>query len=89
MDYLIIDVREPAEYTTGHVDGAINLPPQKLIDGAEIKKFPKETKIIVYCRSGNRSEVAKNILNSMGYSNVTNGINKEYLTTKYLSNRNT
>jgi phage shock protein E len=85
MDRIIIDVREPIEFKMGHVRGAINLPPSKLMTGAEkIQNVPKDTKLILYCLSGSRSNVAINILKDLGYTNLVNGINKSHVTAKYL-----
>lgn len=78
MKPLIIDVREPSEYSTGHVEGAINIPPSELLAGAKaLKDYPKDTPIILYCRSGSRSQVAINLLQQQGFSNLTNGINQQ------------
>ncbi len=78
MSYLVIDVREPYEYDTGHVKNAVNIPLHDLIGGTdELKDVSKDTQLIVYCRTGNRSGAAKEILENMGYTNVKNGINKQ------------
>ena len=84
MNYTVIDVREPEEYQTGHVAGALNIPPSELMQGApQLSDLPKDSDIIVYCRTGNRSNVAMNILHSLGFTNITNGINKEQVEAKY------
>jgi phage shock protein E len=84
MGRIFIDVREPSEYEMGHVEGAINLPPSKLLAGADLlKEIPKNTEIILYCLSGSRSNTAMHILKNSGFSNVVNGINKEQVKTKY------
>lgn len=84
MDRIIIDVREPGEYLSGHVDGAINIPPQDLLAGSrQLNGLPKDTELILYCRTGSRSAVAMNILATQGYTNVKNGINKEHVEAKY------
>jgi phage shock protein E len=78
-DYLVIDVREPEEYASGHVDGALNLPPDKIMSGAtELKDVAKDTPIILYCRSGSRSNATKHYLEGLGFTNITNGINKDH-----------
>lgn len=78
MQQLIIDVREPEEYSTGHVEGAINIPPSELLEGAQaLQGYPKDTPIILYCRSGSRSQVSINLLRQQGFSNLTNGINQQ------------
>lgn len=82
---LIIDVRESVEYLFGHVDGAINIPPAKLMSGAgELQDVPKDTQLILYCASGSRSAMAINILKGQGFTNLINGINKDQVKAKYL-----
>ena len=84
MDYIVIDVREPTEYASGHVKGAINIPPSELMSGSQkLKDVPKDAAIILYCLSGSRSNVSKNIMEQMGYTNITNGINKQHVEAKY------
>ncbi|OGL23392.1 hypothetical protein A2791_00895 [Candidatus Saccharibacteria bacterium RIFCSPHIGHO2_01_FULL_46_30] len=84
MKPLIIDVREPFEYKMGHVAGALNLPPQVLMAGAkELENIAKETPLILYCKSGSRSNASINILQQMGYTNLTNGVNKQQVEAKY------
>ena len=85
MSYVIIDVREPFEFAGGHVKGAINIPPSRLMGGAkELKDVPKDADIIVYCRTGSRSNVSTHILRGLGYTNITNGINKEQVEARLL-----
>ncbi len=65
-----IDVRTQQEYDAGHVAGAELLPLDQLESKIESEVADKDTKIIVYCRSGNRSGQAQAMLNGMGYNNV-------------------
>lgn len=84
MDRIIVDVREPSEYASGHVEGAINLPPSELMSGAKaLADIPKDTELVLYCVSGSRSNVSKQILERLGYTNVVNGINKQQVRAKY------
>lgn len=84
MDRMFIDVREPFEYALGHVKGAVNIPPSKLMAGAKkLEGVPKDTELILYCVSGSRSNVSINILRDMGYTNLVNGINKNQVKAKY------
>ena len=84
MQRMIIDVREPEEFIKGHVQGAINVPPSDIMQGAAaLKDVPKDTEIILYCVSGSRSNVSKQILESQGFTNVINGINKDQVQSKY------
>lgn len=82
---VIIDVREPFEYASGHVEGALNIPPAALMSGAEkLKHLDKDTELIVYCRTGSRSNASIQILKQMGFSNLTNGINAGHVTKNFL-----
>lgn len=81
---MFIDVREPFEYAMGHVKGAINIPPSKLMAGAkQLDGVPKDTELILYCISGSRSNASIHILKGMGYTNLVNGINKSHVKAKY------
>ncbi|UBV44150.1 rhodanese-like domain-containing protein (plasmid) [Deinococcus taeanensis] len=66
----VLDVRTPAEFTEGHVQGARLLPLQEL--PARLNEVPKDRKIYVICRSGNRSAQASQILADAGRRNVFN-----------------
>ncbi len=84
MDRIIIDVREPEEYAAGHVSGAVNVPPDELLSGPkQLIDVPKNVEIILYCRSGSRSAVAKNILAKLGFTNVINGVNKDRVEARF------
>lgn len=84
MKAVIVDVREPLEYKMGHVKGAINIPPNELMAGAkQLADVDKSTPIILYCISGSRSNASIQILRSMGYTNLTNGINRQQVEARY------
>lgn len=84
-EYIIIDVREPDEYSEGHVDGAINIPPDQLLAGApQLADLPKDAPLLLYCKSGARSNSAMHILRSLGFTNLTNGINKEQVEARFI-----
>ena len=68
-DAVLLDVRTEVEYEKDHIMHAMNIP-LGLIDRAH-KDIPnKNTPIIVYCQSGNRSKEAQNMLIQMGYKEV-------------------
>lgn len=68
-DIVILDVRTQEEYESGHIQGAICLPNETISE--EPKELPdKAQKILVYCRSGNRSKQAAQKLADMGYEKV-------------------
>lgn len=66
----ILDVRTEAEYLEGHLENATLLPDNEIESKAEITLYDKNELILVYCRSGRRSEAATEKLIQMGYTNV-------------------
>lgn len=76
--FLLLDVRTPEEYGTGHIAGA------RLVDfhspdfQARVAALPRKETILLYCRSGNRSGQALRMMQEMGFADVrhlTGGIN--------------
>lgn len=83
---VFIDVREPEEFAGGHVAGAVNVPLSTLMDGAAELPFSKDAKLVLYCRTGNRSGIAAKILHHQGYMNAVNGINQTEVEAQYPKN---
>src|SRR4051812_22104516 len=69
---IILDVRSKAEFATGHIRGSINVPVDQM-HNALLMLTDRSKTIITCCASGIRSESAKKILQSNGFSNVHNG----------------
>ena len=68
--YVILDVRTPEEYKSGHIPGAVNIP-NETIGAEEIPELPDKSQLLlVYCRSGRRSKEAAEKLVALGYTNV-------------------
>ena len=67
----LVDVRTPEEFAEGNVKESINIPLDQV--AVNLDKFKGKENIVVFCRSGNRSGQAKNILEQNGFTNVTNG----------------
>jgi rhodanese-related sulfurtransferase len=67
-DYVLVDVRDEAEYKEGHIPTAINIPVETFALRSEI--LPKEKKIIVYCNTGGRSYNAYRKLMKLSYSTI-------------------
>lgn len=68
---ILVDVRSEDEYNEGHIDGALLLPVDNINeDSASEVIESKDSTVIVYCRSGNRSSQVLQILNDLGYENV-------------------
>lgn len=66
----IIDVRTSKEFESSHLDKAINIEWQNILSVQN--NFDKTEKIYLYCRSGNRSQKAKDILLNAGFVDVEN-----------------
>lgn len=64
----LLDVRSPGEYSSGHIDGAINVPVGEL--ESQLAKIPKDRPVVVYCASGIRSSRAASALREAGYKDV-------------------
>lgn len=71
-DLLLIDVRTEAEWNSGHIRGAILIPYEQIGKRIAAVAKDKSRKIYVYCRSGRRSQIAKETLDRLGYKNVIN-----------------
>lgn len=71
----LLDVRQPDEYSAGHIAGATLIPLGEL--NARLNKLPKDREIICVCRSGNRSSTATRQLTAAGYNavNLRGGMN--------------
>jgi rhodanese-related sulfurtransferase len=69
---IILDVRTPQEYQSGHVAGSMNIPLQSI--GSQLKKIQRLNKpVITCCASGMRSGVAARQLNAAGIEAVNGG----------------
>ena len=69
-DYTLIDVRTQDEFDLGHIDNAINLDFYSETFQKEILSLPKNEKIVLYCRTNNRSTKTANILKENGYRDI-------------------
>ncbi|HSL18062.1 MAG TPA: SulP family inorganic anion transporter [Methylomirabilota bacterium] len=67
---LLLDVREPAEYRSGHLPGAQLMPLRTVIEDAE--RLPRDRPILLVCRSGRRSTRAMHWLIGLGFDEVVN-----------------
>lgn len=84
VGYVFIDVRSKQDFDVAHVVGAINIPLGEIsADYLKLKDLDKNSDIVVYCAAGGRAEMAKKKLESFGFSNVVNGINKSEVEKKF------
>lgn len=67
-----IDVRTPEEYNSHHIEGAVNIPYEQITSKIGKITTDKNQLIGVYCLTGIRSQIAKQMLKGLGYTNVVN-----------------
>jgi sulfur-carrier protein adenylyltransferase/sulfurtransferase len=67
---VLIDTREPHEYQEAHLENGKLVPPGLLADEIESAAPDKNARILLYCRSGNRSGIAAAQMQAMGYTDV-------------------
>lgn len=67
----IVDVRTPAEYSAGSVEGAVNISLDRI--SSDLSKFRNKKNIVLFCRTGSRSRIARSVLKQKGFENVVNG----------------
>ncbi len=69
---LLLDVRRPDEFASGHVEGAVNIPlgeTARMVEAIGAKDRP----VVLHCRSGNRSGQAMKDLRAAGFTQLVNG----------------
>ncbi len=64
----LLDVRNPREWATRHIDGALNIPLNHLQE--RIAEVPRDSRIAVHCAGGYRSSIAASILHQYGITNL-------------------
>jgi len=65
---LLVDVREPSEYQSGHIPNAINIPLRTI--SRNLSQIPSDRPVILYCSTGYRSSMAVMTLHLLNYDNV-------------------
>jgi len=77
--YQVLDVREPAEYAAGTIDGAMNLP-RGVLEAASDHQYPgknaamqdRDKKWLLFCATSGRSAMAALVMQQMGFKNIKN-----------------
>jgi hydroxyacylglutathione hydrolase len=69
---VVLDVRKPAEYGSGHVKDAMNIPLNEMTDPALLANFEEDQNIYVHCAGGYRSVIAASIMKKQGIHNLRN-----------------
>jgi phage shock protein E len=67
---LVLDVRTPAEYSEGHIPGAVNITHTELASRIAELDGARDRDLVVYCRSGNRSAQAIEVLKKAGFTRL-------------------
>ena len=71
QEVIILDVREQDEYDSVHIPRAVLLPVGTINEDTAAEVIPeKDSTVLVYCRSGNRSKTASSKLAELGYTNI-------------------
>ncbi len=66
-DYFVLSIRSPDHYAKGHVEGSINIPWREIAKEENLKKLPKDKKIVVVCYTGHTASQTTMFLNLLGY----------------------
>ncbi len=69
---VIIDVRTPAEFAAGHLEGALNIDVQGADFSSAIAELPVDGSYVIYCKSGNRAGQAMTQMSSLGFTDMVN-----------------
>lgn len=72
LDFIILDVRTPEEYSEGHIEGAINIDYYADDFENKLDELDKGKTYLVYCRTGSRSASARDIMTDLGFKNIYN-----------------
>jgi len=68
---VVIDVRTPEEFASGHLDGAVNIDVQSASFDKTVSELPTDGEYVVYCRSGTRSAAAIDRMEGLGFTTLT------------------
>ena len=71
-DAVVLDVRTPGEFAMGHIPDAVNIDLMDPQFDRKIDALDRQKTVLVYCRSGNRSYHAGNMMMKMGFEHVYN-----------------
>jgi adenylyltransferase/sulfurtransferase len=69
-DFLLVDVREPAEYEIVRIDGAVLVPKNEFLMGSALEDLPQDKPIVLHCKVGGRSAEVLAVVKGAGFSNA-------------------
>jgi rhodanese-related sulfurtransferase len=67
-DFFVLDIRRPADYCAGHIDGAVNIPFEEVAKPGNLAQLPADMPILVVCYTGHTASQINSILNLLGYN---------------------
>ena len=70
---MLIDVRTPAEFAEGHLDGAVNIPVELPTFASQVDLLDPDMDYLVYCRTGRRADVAIQYMTPLGFATTNLG----------------
>jgi adenylyltransferase/sulfurtransferase len=66
-DFVLVDVREPAEHDIVRIPGSVLVPKEQILRGAALPELPQDRRIVLHCRSGARSAEVLEVLRGAGF----------------------
>lgn len=69
---ILVDVRTPEEFDGGHLEGALNIPYESILQLPKDRDVQADTPVVLYCQTGRRAGIAEDALKDAGYNNVHN-----------------
>src|SRR5262249_60079236 len=69
----LVDVREPNEYEIVSIPGATLIPKGEFLSGAALERLPQDKRIVLHCKSGQRSAEALAVVKNAGFSDAVHG----------------
>ncbi len=70
---VVIDVRTPAEYAAGHLEGSVNIDVQSPDFESQVERLDPEGAYYIYCRTGSRAGQAIERMTALGFTDLVNG----------------
>ena len=68
-DFVLVDVREPAEFEILRIPGSVLIPKGDILNGSALAQLPQDKQIVLHCKSGVRSAEALAALKAAGLTN--------------------
>ncbi len=69
-EFVLVDVREPAEYEIVKIPGSVLIPKGEILDGSALSQLPQDKQVVLHCKSGVRSAEALAALKAAGFKNA-------------------